>query len=62
MASVAAGGARDGFVRRVERGFITEEMHDPDSRPIMLGIADDHENLAKRAQDRRSRGQREVRG
>jgi hypothetical protein len=34
---------------------IAEDMRDAESRRIMLGIADDYEKLAKRAQERLSR-------
>jgi hypothetical protein len=45
------------LARAEEARVIAEDMKDPESRRIMLGIADDYEKLAQRAQERlRRRG------
>ena len=41
--------------RAEETRAIAEDMRDAESKRIMLGIADDYDKLAKRAQERRSR-------
>jgi hypothetical protein len=40
--------------RAEEARVIAEEMRDPESRRIMLNIADDYERLAKRARKRQA--------